>query len=155
LCELVSVFCRRGWDVLRDGKPGRRKRRSRCSRQQITPALVRAVILRVYALAVVGNLGLRLSRGRQIRSAGYEENAVDAVRRVGGQVSQGQRINIFEIIRVGFDGRAQVLLSVRIILELPSRKSGYAVKRCGQLSLLLLKVVFGNAIRFLPFLYGF
>src|SRR5207237_3629131 len=134
LYKLGSLFCERGWDVLRDGKPGRRKRRSLCSRQQITPARVRAMIFRVYALAIVGNMGLRLSRGRQIRSAGYEENAVDAVRRVGGQVSQGQRINIFEIIRVGFDGRAQVLLSVRVMIELQSRTYEYVVDQCGQYS---------------------
>src|SRR5206468_9643266 len=47
-----------------------------------------------------------------------------------------------------------LLLSVRIILELQSRKSGNAVQRCGQLILLLLKVGVGNAIRLLPFLYG-
>src|SRR5256885_7073046 len=53
LYKLGSLLCRRGWDVLRDGKPGRRKRRSLWSRRQIPPALVRTGIFRVFAFALV------------------------------------------------------------------------------------------------------
>ncbi len=132
---------------MRDGEPGRRYRRSLGLGQQVIPTLLRAVVLHVPTVPELDDRRLACRIGDQVSRAGDKEKSVHIVRRSSGQIGKGQRINILDVVGISFDGRAEILLRRRIVLQLKRGEAGDAVQQSTELRLLLGEIRVGGAIR--------